>query len=76
VTRCGRVTSLESQNGPEWNGVLKDPHHPKTQLSYGKIMESVLWDSERQIHIDFLPYSVTVYAQYYSNLAGHSRRVV
>jgi hypothetical protein len=39
-----------------------------TQLSAGKIMASVFWDSEGVIHVDFLPHGVTVNAQYYTNL--------
>jgi hypothetical protein len=36
----------------------------KTQLSDGKIMVSVFWDSEAVIRVDFLPYGVTINAQY------------
>jgi hypothetical protein len=40
----------------------------KTQLSAGKIVANVVWDSEGVIHIGFLSHSVTIIAQYYSNL--------
>jgi hypothetical protein len=34
-----------------------------TQLSTGKIMAGVLWDSEGLIHVDFLPHGGTINAQ-------------
>jgi histone-lysine N-methyltransferase SETMAR len=43
------------------------PKKLKTHLSDGKIMASVVWNSEGVIHIDFLPHGVTINAQYYSN---------
>lgn len=36
--------------------------------SAGKFMGSVFWDSKGEIRIDFLPYGVTINAQYYNNL--------
>jgi histone-lysine N-methyltransferase SETMAR len=47
---------------------LKAVKKIKTQLSAGKIMESVFCDSERVIHVDFLSHGVTVNAQYYNSL--------
>jgi hypothetical protein len=44
------------------------PKEFKTQLSAGKIMASVFWDSEGVIYVDFLPHGVKINAQYYSNL--------
>jgi hypothetical protein len=44
------------------------PKKFKTQLSAGKIIASVFWNSELVIHFDFLPHGVTINAQYYSNL--------
>jgi hypothetical protein len=45
------------------------PHKNKSrQLSAGKNMASVFWDSEGVIHVDFLPHGGTMNAQYYSNL--------
>jgi hypothetical protein len=44
------------------------PKQFKTQLSAGKIMVSVSWDSEGVIHVDFLPHGVTINGHYYSNL--------
>jgi hypothetical protein len=38
-----------------------------TQLSACKFMTSVFWDSKGVIHVDFLPHSIAVNAQYYSN---------
>jgi hypothetical protein len=40
----------------------------KTHLSAGKIMASVFWDSERVIHVGFLPHGIKINAQYYYNL--------
>jgi hypothetical protein len=40
----------------------------QTQLSAGRIMAGVLWDSEGILHVDFLPHDVSVNAQYCSNL--------
>jgi hypothetical protein len=40
----------------------------KTWLSAGKIVASVVWDSEGVIHVGFLSHSVTIIARYYSNL--------
>jgi hypothetical protein len=34
------------------------------QLSAGKIMASMFWDSEGVIHVDFLPHGVTINGQY------------
>jgi hypothetical protein len=36
----------------------------KTQLTSGEIAASVFWDPEGAIHADFLPYGVTINAQY------------
>jgi hypothetical protein len=44
------------------------PKKFKTQLSAGTITASVFWDSELVIHFDLLSRSVTINAQYYSNL--------
>jgi hypothetical protein len=44
------------------------PKEFKTQLSAGKILASVFWNSEGVIHVDFLPYGVKISVQYYSNL--------
>jgi hypothetical protein len=44
------------------------PKKFKTQLSTGKIMADMFWDSEGVIHIDFLPHDITINAWYYSNL--------
>jgi hypothetical protein len=38
------------------------------QLSAGKIVASVFWDSETVIHVDFFLHDVTISAEYYSNL--------
>jgi hypothetical protein len=59
----------QSQSGSVWNGATKALHHSKnsTQLSAGKFMASVFWDSERVIDVDFLPRGVAINAQYYSN---------
>jgi hypothetical protein len=40
----------------------------KTQLSAGKIVANVFWDSEGVKHVDFLPHDVTISVQYCSNL--------
>jgi hypothetical protein len=48
--------------------VLKAVKKLKTRVSAGKIMDSVFWDSEEVIHVDFHPRDITVNAQYYSNL--------
>jgi hypothetical protein len=40
----------------------------KTQLTAGKIMAIVFWNSERKIHVDFLPHGITINAQNDSNL--------
>jgi hypothetical protein len=44
------------------------PKEFKTQLSAGKIVASVFWDSEGVVHVNFLSHGVKISAQYYSNL--------
>jgi hypothetical protein len=44
------------------------PKRLNTQLSAGKIMASVFWDSEGVVRDDLLPHDVTITAQCYSNL--------
>jgi hypothetical protein len=48
--------------------VSPPPKKFKTQLSVGKIIASVFWDSEGVSRVDFLPHVTTINAQYYSNL--------
>lgn len=44
------------------------PQKFRVQLSSGKIMGIVLWNSRGVIQVDVLPRDVTIKAQYYSNL--------
>jgi hypothetical protein len=41
------------------------------QLSVGKITASVFWDSQGVIHIGIFSPSVTINAEYYSNLLSN-----
>jgi hypothetical protein len=68
--RCGYTTSPQSQTNPAWNGVRRDLHHPESSRHSCQLERSwkVFWDSEGMIHVNFLLHSVTVTAQYYSNL--------
>lgn len=47
---------------------LKAVKKCKTQLSAGTITENVFWNSRGMIQIYFLPCSVKINTQYYSNL--------
>jgi hypothetical protein len=49
------------------NNKLSESHEFKTQLSASKFMRSVFWDSKGANHIYFLPYGITINAQYYNN---------
>jgi hypothetical protein len=61
-------TPGSNQPSMEWcHKGSPQPRKFKTQLSAGKIMESVL-GFRKGDHVNFLLYSVTVNAQYYSNL--------
>jgi hypothetical protein len=50
-----------------YNNFSPTPKTFKTQLSAGKIMASVFWDSG-VIHVYFLPCGTKINAQYYGNL--------
>jgi hypothetical protein len=66
---CGKHFTPESKKpSMEWRYKGSPPKKFKRQQSAGKIMESVFWDSERVIHVDFLPPRATVNDEYYSNL--------
>jgi hypothetical protein len=69
MTRRGCTASLKTQSNSAWNSVTKYLHHQTiwdTAVSW-QDHESVFWDFERVIHVDFLPHDVTIHAQYYSN---------
>jgi hypothetical protein len=62
-------TEESSQSNMEWcHKVFPAPKKFKTQLSAGRIVANVFWDSEGVIHVDFLPHGATINAQCYSNL--------
>jgi hypothetical protein len=55
---------------------LKVAKKLKAQPTAGKIMTSVFWNSERINHVDFLPHSVTINAQHYSNMFCNVYKVI
>jgi hypothetical protein len=62
--RHGCSTSLQNESSPAWNAITRISFTKKfmTQPSIGKIMASVLWDSEGMIHVDFLTHGVTMHS--------------
>ena len=52
------------------------PKKFKTQLSAGKVMATVFWDSEGATVLDFLPKRSTITGVYYANLLDQLRTAI
>ena len=61
----------------QWVG-LRSPRTKKfkTQLSAGKVMATVFWDTTDDIMLDFLPKKRTVTGEYYAKLHDQLKTVI